>query len=198
MAGNVIEEKSALRARLEGLRRALSPEDVAVLGGGVHEHLAAQAFFSEARVVALFAAQSFEVPTAPIFEALRRRGARCAYPRVVPGRRELDLLEVRSLDELVAGGRLRLLEPRPSAPLVAPGAVDLILVPGVGFTPRGDRLGRGGGHYDATLARLPRALRVGLAFECSLVPELPVDAHDQRMARVVTERRVLSCPVGAG
>lgn len=198
MAGNVNPEKGALRARLEAVRRGLSPTDVAVLGGEVHERLAAQAFFGEARVVALYAAQPFEVPTAPLFEALRRRGARCAYPRLVPGRRELELREVRSLEALARAPGLPVLEPGPEAPLVPLEDVDLVLVPGVAFTLLGDRLGRGGGYYDATLARMPGALRVGLAFECSLVPALPVDAHDLRVERVVTERRVITCPPAPG
>jgi 5-formyltetrahydrofolate cyclo-ligase len=198
MAGNVNPEKRALRARLEAVRRGLSPREVEVLGGEVHERLAAQAFFGQARVVALYAAQPFEVPTAPLFEALRRRGARCTYPRVVAGRRELELREVASLAALARAPGLPLLEPGPGAPLVPPEEVDLVLVPGVAFTLLGERLGRGGGYYDVTLARMPNALRVGLAFERSLVPALPVDWHDLRVDRVVTEGRVITCPAPPG
>jgi 5-formyltetrahydrofolate cyclo-ligase len=92
--------------------------------------------------------------------------------------------------DLVAGalgGR----EPPPSAPAVPPAEIDLVLVPGVGFDPSGRRIGRGRGHYDATLAALPRATAVGLAFEAQVVPEVPAEAHDARLAAVVTERRTL-------
>jgi 5-formyltetrahydrofolate cyclo-ligase len=159
----------------------------------VHQRLAAQAFFQQARVVALYAAQPFEVPTASLFELLRGRGVRCAYPRVVPGQRELEFALVESLGELEPAGRLGLLEPGAKAPAVELAAFDLALVPGVGFTASGHRLGRGGGHYDATLARMAGALRVGLAFELGLVPALPAGPHDLPMDVVVTERRLFQC-----
>jgi 5-formyltetrahydrofolate cyclo-ligase len=178
---------------LEASRRALDPKAVAVLGGRVHEHLAAQPFFEAARAVALYAAQPFEVPTGPLFEALRRRGVRCCYPRVLPGQRELEFREVESLGALLPGGRLQLLEPAATAPAVALTEIDLVLVPGVGFTLDGRRLGRGGGFYDATLSRMPGARRVGLAFELSVVPTLPQQPHDVLMHALVTERRFLEC-----
>ena len=70
--------------------------------------------------------------------------------------------------------------------------IDLVVVPGVAFDAAGRRLGRGRGHYDATLAGLPAgAARIGLAFELQLVPEIPEEPHDVRLDAVVTEARVL-------
>jgi 5-formyltetrahydrofolate cyclo-ligase len=90
-------------------------------------------------------------------------------------------------------GSTRALEPPASAPIVPPREVDLVCVPGVAFDTRGGRLGRGRGHYDATLALLPRsAFRVGLAFESQIVPAVPAEPHDERLDAVVTEARVLS------
>jgi hypothetical protein len=60
-----------------------------------------------------------------------------------------------------------------------------------GLRPRGYRLGYGGGFYDRTLeglrARGP-VLAVGFAFAAQEVPEVPIDATDQRLDAVVTER----------
>ena len=46
--------------------------------------------------------------------------------------------------------------------------------------------------YDATLPLLPRAARVGLAFDVQIVPTLPRDAHDAPLDAVVTESRILA------
>ena len=55
--------------------------------------------------------------------------------------------------------------------------IDLIIVPGVAFTPAGARLGYGGGYYDELLSRWQHPpLRIAPAFDLQIVPELPTDA----------------------
>jgi 5-formyltetrahydrofolate cyclo-ligase len=69
-----------------------------------------------------------------------------------------------------------------------PASVDVVVVPGVAFTPAGDRLGQGGGWYDRFLCRLaPATLTIGVCFAEQLVDELPCESHDVRVGRVVTD-----------
>ena len=84
------------------------------------------------------------------------------------------------------GGR-QLMAPPPSSPPAQPQA---LLVPGLGFTERGERLGRGGGDYDRVLGQF-LGLSVGLCFEQQLHTSLPLEAHDQRVEIVVTDERVI-------
>lgn len=76
--------------------------------------------------------------------------------------------------------------PKPKGTEVfAPG---LLLVPCVGFGPRGLRLGYGGGFYDRTLATLdPRPVTVGLAYANGYLPWLEPEAHDVPMDAMLTE-----------
>jgi len=69
--------------------------------------------------------------------------------------------------------------------------VDLLCVPGLAFDTALRRLGRGGGHYDATLPAAWRARKVGLAFEDQIVDAVPAEPHDAPVDLVVTEARVL-------
>lgn len=81
-----------------------------------------------------------------------------------------------------------------STRMVAPEQCDVIIVPGVAFTRRGDRLGHGQGYYDRYLAvTRPDAMRIALAFECQLVDELPTEPHDYRVDVIVTEAAVCYC-----
>lgn len=89
-------------------------------------------------------------------------------------------------------GRLGIPSPPPAEAFAGP--VDCVLVPGLGFSPAGGRLGFGAGYYDRWLAEHPAALRIGLCFEYQIVPELPVEAHDAPLDYLVTERRMLACP----
>ncbi|WP_226015614.1 5-formyltetrahydrofolate cyclo-ligase [Novosphingobium sp. FKTRR1] len=77
-----------------------------------------------------------------------------------------------------------------AGPDVLPEVPEVLFVPLVGFSADGGRLGQGGGHYDRWLAAHPQTIAIGLAWDCQLAEELPVEAHDHRLAAVVTPTRL--------
>lgn len=181
--------KSEVRTLLEARRRALTPAEVASKGAAAQAALAALPAFAAARTIALYAGQGFEVPTDRLWA-----GKRVCLPRVVPGQRTLSFHLVTDPSRLVARGKLKLLEPADDAEPVALPEIDLWVVPGTGFTPRGERIGRGAGYYDATLsAARASAPKIGLTWDCQVVDALPTEPHDVTMDAIVTETRVLHC-----
>jgi 5,10-methenyltetrahydrofolate synthetase len=67
-------------------------------------------------------------------------------------------------------------------------APEMLLVPCVGFGPRGLRLGYGGGFYDRTLAQLqPRPFTVGVGFAHGHVPWLEAEPHDVPLDAMLVE-----------
>ncbi len=73
-------------------------------------------------------------------------------------------------------------------PVTTPALVDCVIVPGLAFTLAGDRLGQGGGWYDRYLAGLrPEAITIGVAFAPQIVDSLPVEPHDIRLDKVITD-----------
>lgn len=66
----------------------------------------------------------------------------------------------------------------------------MILVPGLGFSESGVRLGRGAGFYDRFLKLHPHALRVGVAFHEQLAAELPSDPWDEKIDVILTDRGI--------
>lgn len=64
-------------------------------------------------------------------------------------------------------------------------AVQLIVVPGVAFDEHNNRMGRGRGFYDRLLKLTPRALKVGIAYDFQVLPEIPVDPFDVPMDAVI-------------
>jgi 5,10-methenyltetrahydrofolate synthetase len=64
----------------------------------------------------------------------------------------------------------------------------LLLVPCVGYGPRGVRLGYGGGFYDRTLSTLePRPYTAGLAYSHGFVPWLQAEPHDVPLDAILTD-----------
>ncbi len=69
---------------------------------------------------------------------------------------------------------------------------DYLLVPGLGFTRAGDRLGRGKGFYDRYLETF-EGRSVGICFEEQVFAELPTEEHDQQVDFVLTEKELIEC-----
>ena len=136
-------------------------------------------------VIGLYAAKGSEVATTAIDARARAAGLRVAYPIVESGARQLAFAEAQ-VGELVPGP-FGLREPGPSAVRVALADVAAFVIPGVAFDRSGGRIGWGRGHYDATLAAAPAALRIGLAFECQVLDRVERDPHDAVLHHVVTE-----------
>ncbi|MEH7829703.1 5-formyltetrahydrofolate cyclo-ligase [Gemmobacter denitrificans] len=72
---------------------------------------------------------------------------------------------------------------------------EVLIVPLVGWDRRGFRLGYGGGFYDRTLeglrAKRP-TLAIGFAFAAQELPEVPIEATDQRLDAIITEQGIVT------
>jgi 5-formyltetrahydrofolate cyclo-ligase len=181
--------KQAVREVLLAARRRLSGEERARLSRRIAERLVALELFSRSRTVALYAAMGAEVDTSEVARSAAAAGKRVVFPRF---ERQHALAFAECSPEALVPASHGTREPPPGAPAVPLAAIDLVLVPGVAFDLHCRRLGRGRGHYDATLAALsPGTARVGLAFELQVLPAVPVEPHDAPLDAVVTEARVL-------
>ena len=112
-----------------------------------------------------------------------------AYPRAtVSG--EIGFFQCHE-DELVLdrGFGVQMMAPPSQSLPVCPKA---LLVPALALTHRGERIGRGKGHYDRVLKGFT-GIKIGVCFEKQLYEDLPVEEHDQKVQFVVTERRIISC-----
>jgi 5-formyltetrahydrofolate cyclo-ligase len=178
--------KGEWRRRLLTARRQLDDATRRAASATIAVRVQGLPAFTESPTVLTYRALGAEVDPGAIAEAAAIAGKTVYYVTVADD----GVRWVRAGDRAVDGTE----QPPCAAPL--PSAEPLcVIVPGVGFDPRGFRLGRGGGLYDRALVAL-RAVHaihaVGLAYEMQVVPELPVEAWDQPVDLVATEDRVLT------
>ena len=184
-------QKAELRAALLEARRAISPAEREALSAVICDRAAGLPAFRAADTVHVYVGVAGEVRTLPLLEAAWGAGQRVACPRVGIGGR-LETRQIRFPEDLVAGPR-GLREPDPERTvLVPPEAIDLVVVPGVGFDRRGGRLGFGGGYYDRFLSTTG-ASRLGLAFSLQIVDRIPQGPGDEPVHWIVTERETIAC-----
>lgn len=64
--------------------------------------------------------------------------------------------------------------------------LDVVVVPGVAFDKKGNRLGRGKGYYDRFLEKLsPKTVSIGLAYDFQILPSVPADSYDKKLNKVI-------------
>jgi 5-formyltetrahydrofolate cyclo-ligase len=182
-------DKAALRRFLLSRRDALAPVQRIESSDAITRHLLDLPAFSSAKAILAYLSFGSEFDTQVFVDALRAQGKQLILPRVDRGNRRLELFRVSDLLAQTAAGTWGIREPIPERSVSASRTeASLVLVPGVGFTPHGDRLGYGGGFYDRLLASWPgRPLVVAAAFAVQIVGSLPMGPNDVRIDAVVTE-----------
>lgn len=128
----------------------------------------------------------------PVLEKFSRQGGRCCLPVMQPDSRILKFLPWTNQMELVKGPH-EILQPK-----VDEGAEwcipDIVIVPLLAFDQSGNRLGQGGGYYDATLKALraqKSIIAAGFAYASqACLFRLPQEDHDEKLDCVVTPQKV--------
>ncbi|MFL6650548.1 MAG: 5-formyltetrahydrofolate cyclo-ligase [Sulfurifustaceae bacterium] len=189
--------KIELRRRLRARRSQLTAEEQRFAAERVAANLAATRAFRVSRRIACYYPSDGEIDPRPILARIARMRKQAFLPvlsRLTSNR--LWFAPFTSDTEL-RPNRFGILEPQVEpARLVRAEDLDLLLLPLVAFDPKGNRLGRGAGYYDRSLAfrRYRRHMRkphlLGLAHDFQRVPALPIDAWDVPLDGIVTDRSV--------
>lgn len=186
--------KNTLRQELRARRAALAPPRhspaVVQAGQAVARELLAVPWFQRARCVAVYQAIGDEFDPAPVGAAARRSGAVLCAPRVAERRPPtLAFHAFGDGPEDLVPGPLGILEPRSDRPECH--AIDVFIVPGLGFDRAGHRLGYGRGFYDAALRAHPSAARIACCYPFQLVQAVPAEPHDEPVDLIATPSGVL-------
>ncbi|HYH67466.1 MAG TPA: 5-formyltetrahydrofolate cyclo-ligase [Urbifossiella sp.] len=195
MADDPQARKAAIREQARKNRVAQKDKDE--LSRAICGRFMALPAYQAAKTVMWYVDAGSEVRTRHTLPEALTHGKRVVVPWCVVETNTLELFLLEDMSELVEGA-YKILEPkdelrRLSAKMVQPEELDLVMVPGTAFDPRGGRMGQGKGYYDRLLARArPDAPLVALAFDCQIFDEIPVAGHDVFMDEVLTETRAIA------
>jgi 5-formyltetrahydrofolate cyclo-ligase len=173
-----MHDKAQLRRTLKAMRDDL--DDRLMRSVQLWVELAALPVYRRAHTVMAFSSVGSEPDTDSLFARLEADGKQLLLPRV-DGARIVAVPTCRK--EPMVRSPFGVAEPQ--GPPVDSSTIDLVVVPGLGFTPGGRRLGYGGGFYDRFLADFTGP-SVGVCFVEQLLDELPAEAHDVLVHAVLT------------
>lgn len=174
------QDKKRVRELLAQKRRLLSKEDIAEQSSKVVAAVEQMPSFQSAKTVLIYYPTHNEVD---LLSLIKRYKKEKTFLFPVVHRKTMTACPYEG-NAKMHRGKFNIPEPT-TEPYV--GDIDLILVPGVGFDKRGNRLGRGGGYYDKFITRLGRkTLLVGVGYDFQLEEEVPANRWDKRLDYVVT------------
>lgn len=187
--------RAQLRRLLRKTRSALDLPTQRRAARDLYRQLSHHPHFRRARHIALYLPNDGEIDPRPLLQAAQRRGKATYLPVLNHWPRSKMVFQRVRAHEKMRPNRFRIPEPkRNRAQQRKIWALDLILLPLVGFDRHGGRLGMGGGFYDRSLGY--RDMRkswhkptlLGLAHECQQVDRLTMASWDVPLAATVTDK----------
>lgn len=180
--------RAAQRQAILQQRKALTKEEVHALSQLVLARVLSHPYLQQPRLIASYLSCSGELDTITLNEQLQNKQHQLCLPVISPTECGImDFHRYHSLAELKPN-KFNIPEPLPSKEsLVRPHELELVVVPLVGFTGSGARLGMGGGYYDRILKQIsPNCLKLGLAYDFQRNDEIESKDWDVPLDEIIT------------
>ena len=154
------------------------------------QRLEARPEWKQARAMLLFVPTVGEPDIMPLAYAALAAGGIVSFPRHHPDTDSYEAARIADLACDLVPGRFGIPEPRSECSRFPLNELDFCLVPGLGFTLNGGRLGRGRGYFDRLLAAIS-GFKCGAAFDCQVAREFEfaLEPHDARLDCILTPTR---------
>lgn len=188
-------DSKQLRKEILKSRDQLSPAEISEKSRKIEQQLLLMDQIKDKNNIFAYVSFRSEVETLNLIDELLQLKKNVTVPYTRVKERELDAIKIANRDSDLEPGYCDIPEPHKQQRLsntVAPETIEVVLLPGSVFDLRGGRFGYGGGFYDRFVSNVPDAIRIGLAFDLQIVPEAPLQAHDEILDFVVTETRIIT------
>ena len=174
MENLVKEQKKAIRLDMMEQRNKMPRKDREHLAALLCQQLWEIILAKKVSVLHSYLTMGSEVNVLPLLQKALDNGITVVVPKTLRKRQMQNLIlsDLKTMEPGIFGTY----HPRDVQEYT--GSYDLIIVAGLGFDPRGFRVGYGGGYYDTFLAGQPNAYKVGVMFPFQLMAEVPTEAHD--------------------
>lgn len=141
---------------------------------------------TEAKTIFIFISFKSEVNTIPIIEGLLEAGHSVCVPRLEG--KTMKAIRISSLDNLKDTKYAK--EPKVGE-VVEADEIDTIIVPGVAFDRKGNRIGYGGGYYDKFMKNIRiNCNKIAVSYELQVIDDIITDSWDIVIDSLITEKRI--------
>ncbi|MBQ9673749.1 MAG: 5-formyltetrahydrofolate cyclo-ligase [Ruminococcus sp.] len=182
---SITEEKNQLRKALKEIRANIPENKKHSADTEIISRLLMTKDYYNARILLCYFGTDSEINTIPLIYAAIANHKRVALPRCNGD--NLDFYFVKNLNDLVKGS-YGIMEPDPKkCKQVRDFRTSILIAPGLGFSPNGDRIGYGKGYYDRFLSTY-NGKKIGLCYHNLVKFNIPVEETDCKIDILITEK----------
>ena len=178
---SVSVEKAALRKHLLEKRDSTSAELRDITSKQIHENLQKNSSFIDSQNIACYFPIGSEINTHDIMLDILKHGKNLLLPKIIDD--NIQFYIVTNLEKLEKGS-FEIMEPKENYEKAK--KIGCVLIPTVGVSKLGTRLGYGRGYYDRFLLSTD-AVKISLTYSKQIIKSIPSDSHDIKMNWIVTE-----------
>ena len=159
----------------------MTESDVQIKSNIICNKIINSQFYKESKCIYCYMAIQNEVDLSLVIRDALLADKTVAVPKVVNKNGQMYFAAINKNDKF-ENGLYNI--PEPSNTEIAPSA-DLILVPGVVFSTKGERIGQAGGFYDRYL-RNSSCHSIGVAYDFQVFDEIPTELHDVPVNEIIS------------
>jgi len=184
--------KHKIRKKILAVRENHKEEDRLTKDQEIKKKMFSLLEFRKAKIVLFYVSIKGEVRTDKMISESLEKGKRILVPFADLNKRTLLISEINNLEELEPGA---FGIPEPKNPREFPlEKIDLVVIPGIAFDRKGNRVGYGMGFYDRFLKGLkPHVPKIALAYDFQIVNEIPAEGEDVTVDMIITEKEIIQC-----
>ena len=187
--------KKKIRNELKLSRENLKPNEIDKKSLIIKEKLFATNEFKKSQKILFYVSYDNEVKTHEMIKESMDIGKTVCVPFVKKDEYKILPIKLENWNDLEIGS-YNILEPKQDKLIEFPlEEIEMIIVPGIGFDTRGNRIGHGMGYYDRLLRRAKNCFKIGLGFHCQIVEYIHADSHDIKLDMVITEKKLYKCEI---
>lgn len=178
--------KNILRKQMIDKRMKLTDEEVKNKSNSIISKIEEKDFFENSKNIAIYYPFKNEVDLLNLFEKYKEN-KNFFFPKTC--NKTMNFHKVSSLSNFEKGN-FGVMEPTED---ISECSIDLFLIPGVAFSPSLYRIGYGGGFYDKYIENIKYpTILIGVAFDIQVIDDIPVEEHDKKVDKLITEKEVFS------
>lgn len=187
-----METKNDLRKKILSKRNNINENTAMNKSEIVIDKLINTVEYQKSSIVFIYMSFKNEVDTIKLVSRMLSEGKQVVIPYTDKKNIRLIPCEIYSIDDLKMSP-YGYFEPKEENIIyVKPEKFDLIIVPGVAFDKKFNRIGFGKGYYDRILCQKRKdAKAVALAYDFQVLDQIPYEAHDIKMDMIITETFII-------
>ena len=186
--------KEEIRRNISNQRLSLTSEEIENKSHQIFLNLLKSEEYINFPNIMFYVATRSEVQTEEMIKVSIKMGKKIFIPIILTDCIDLAPSRLFDFDRELEKGKMGIFEPKQEyRRLFPPEDIDLIILPGIAYDIRGNRIGRGCGYYDNFLRKICSSTKIiALAFEIQIVKKVPTDTNDIPVHKIITEDRIIT------